>query len=224
METGLIAAVLLGALTGFRHAFEPDHVIAVSTLLHREPSLKRAARTGIAWGMGHTATLMVGVIAVSILRIPISETYLHFLELPVGILLVAIGFWALRGAWRGMARLRCHTHGGVPHLHVGNAPHPHSFDNRRAGWRGFAVGSVHGLAGSGALLLLTAAILPSVGASILYALVFGAGSMIGMAGVSCGLALPFLMSRSRPYAFNMITGLSGCAGILLGMWILSSPF
>ncbi|WP_457654620.1 hypothetical protein [Rhodocaloribacter sp.] len=224
MELALPLAFALGFLGGFKHAFEPDHMIAVSTLLHREARLSRALRTGLAWGAGHTTTLVLGVLVVGVLRLQITAEHLGFFEIPVAFMLLGLGAWALFDAVSRLAHLRRHTHDGVPHFHVGAHPHPHGFSLRRAGWPGFAVGLVHGLAGSGALLLLVAATLPSLGMSVLYALVFGLGSILGMAGVTLLLALPFRAARARPAFHHTLTGLSGALSLILGVSILYATF
>ena len=213
----LPAVFLLGFVTGFKHAFEPDHVIAVSTLLHREPQIKKAVFTGMAWGAGHTTMLMVGVGIVGLLRVELSETALGYMELPVAVMLLALGGSAIHDSIRSFRRLRRHTHDGIQHAHVGDHPHPHGF--KISGWRSYGVGLVHGLAGSGALLLLAAATLPSLGLSLVYALVFGIGSILGMIGVTAMLAYPFVASRSRPLFYNLLTGASGVLSIFLGVWI-----
>ncbi|HMB91174.1 MAG TPA: hypothetical protein VKP65_10030 [Rhodothermales bacterium] len=216
----LPAAFALGFLSGFKHAFEPDHVIAVSTLLHRELKLRRALRLGLAWGAGHTTMLMVGVLLMGLLRVPLSETTLGYFEIPVAIMLLVLGAWALYGALRGILKLRRHQHDGIPHYHVGEHEHPHGFRLKRTGWPGFAVGLVHGMAGSGALLLLVAATLPTTTMSLLYALTFGVGSILGMGAVTLGLALPLLASRSKPTLYHALTGLSGALSMILGISIL----
>lgn len=220
MDAALPAVFLLGFVTGFKHAFEPDHVIAISTLLHREPRWRKAVTTGMAWGAGHTTMLMAGVAVIGIFRLELSETMLGYMELPVAVMLLALGIWALYGSIRSFQRLREHTHDGIPHLHVGEHPHPHGFGKLRAtGWRSYSVGLVHGLAGSGALLLLAAATLPSLALSLIYALIFGVGSIFGMMGVTAMLAYPFLASRSRPTFYNLLTGASGVLSIVLAAWI-----
>jgi ABC-type nickel/cobalt efflux system permease component RcnA len=224
-DLALPMAFALGFLSGFKHAFEPDHVIAVSTLLHRDPKLSRALRTGLAWGAGHTTTLVVAVLAVGLLRVQISEAMLAYFELPVAFMLLGLGVWASWHAATRMMKLRRHTHEddageNVEHYHVGAHDHPHGFSLKRTGWQGYAVGMVHGLAGSGALLLLVAATLPSLVASVGYALVFGVGSVLGMGAVTAMLALPFLASRRRPAFFHALTGLSGVFSIVLGASIL----
>lgn len=222
MDVTLPAAFALGFLAGFKHAFEPDHVIAVSTLLHKEPSLKRALRMGSAWGAGHTTTLVIGVVVISLLRVPFTEAQLAYFEIPVAVMLLGLGGWSLVAALSRALRLRQHTHGEILHAHAGEHPHghPHGFTLNRAGWPGFAVGLVHGLAGSGALLLLVAATLPSLGLGIVYALIFGTGSILGMAAVTAGLAMPLLASRSRPALYETLTAVSGALSVALGVSIL----
>jgi ABC-type nickel/cobalt efflux system permease component RcnA len=227
MDAALLVAFALGFLGGFKHAFEPDHLVAVSTLMHEEPTIKNALRTGVAWGAGHTTTLVGAVALVAALRIQVSEVHLRYLEAPVGLMLLGLGGWTIFVVLRRMIRLRGHRHPAVtgwaadiPHYHVGEDDHPHGFSTRRAGWRGFSVGLVHGLAGSGALLLLVAATLPTLGASLVYAGLFGAGSILGMGAVTTALALPLRASRARPAVFDALTGLAGILSVALGVGIL----
>ena len=220
MDLALPAAFLLGFLGGFKHAFEPDHVVAVSTLMHRTSRLSRALRLGVAWGAGHTTMLMAAVLVLGLLRMPVSEAWLGYFEIPVAIMLVGLGAWALYGAVMRLRRLRRHQHDGIPHYHVGEQDHPHGFSIRRTGWPGFVVGLIHGLAGSGALVLLVAATLPSTLTSVLYALTFGAGSILGMGAVTLALALPLRASRSRPTLYHALTGLAGVLSMALGGSIL----
>ena len=220
MDIALPAAFLLGFVTGFKHAFEPDHVVAVSTLLHREPRMKKAVFTGMAWGAGHTTMLMAGVAAVALLRLELSESALAYMELPVALLLVGLGVWALYSSVQNYRSLHTHTHGGIRHAHVGEHPHPHGFE-MGGRWRSYSVGLVHGFAGSGALVLAAAAAIPSFGLSLAYALVFGIGSILGMMGVTAVLAYPFLASRSKPVFYNVLTAASGALSIFLGVWIFA---
>lgn len=217
MEAALSVAFAFGFLSGFAHAFEGDHVIAVSTLIHQRPKLSSALRTGLAWGAGHTTILFAGVLIVSALRLEVSAEQAAFLELPVAVMLIGLGAWTIVVSTRRIASLRRHTHDGVPHYHTGEHPHPHRFGST---WRGYSVGLVHGFAGSGALLLLVAATLPSMALGAAYALVFGLGSLIGMAIVTMALALPLLASQSRPYVFNSLTGVCGAVSIVLGIAII----
>lgn len=210
----------LGFLGGFKHAFEPDHVVAVSTLLHREPKLTPALKTGAAWGAGHTTTLFIGVLIIGLLRIQLSESMLAYFEIPVAIMLFGLGAYALYISIARITSLRRHKHDDIEHYHVGDQPHPHDFPVKRSGWQGYGVGMVHGLAGSGAMLLLVAATLPSLTIGLVYALIFGIGSILGMGAVTLVLALPFLASRDYPNFYHILTGISGVLSLFLGGVIL----
>lgn len=216
MDAVIPAAFALGFLSGFRHAFEPDHVIAVSTLLHEELKLSSALRTGLAWGAGHTTVLFAGVVVVSALGLQITPEQSALLELPVAAMLILLGIWTIATSFHRVRGLRKHTHDGIPHYHVGPHSHPHRFTSTS---RGYSVGLVHGFAGSGALLLLVAATLPSAPLSALYALIFGVGSLIGMALVTTALAVPLLAAQARPYFFNTLTGLCGALSVALGIFV-----
>lgn len=202
-DLALPLALALGLVSGFRHAFEPDHVVAVSTLVDGERRIGRSVRLGLSWGAGHTTTLVLGVLLIGLLKLPVSEHALGWFELPVGVMLVGLGVWTLRDAvWpRERAEARVHA-------------------VRREGWAGYAVGLVHGMAGSGALLLLVAAALPTLAAGIGYALLYGLGSILGMAAVTMALALPLRAARTRPALFRGMIGLAGGLSVALGGTLL----
>ncbi|MEM0961193.1 MAG: hypothetical protein AAGK21_01475 [Bacteroidota bacterium] len=199
----LALALVLGVVSGFRHAFEPDHLVAVSTLVDGDRQLSRSAKLGLSWGAGHTTTLVIGVLVIGLLRLPVSEGALGWFELPVGIMLVGLGLWSLRDAVWPRQRAEAATHAV-----------------RREGWAGYAVGLVHGMAGSGALLLLVAAALPTLAAGVGYALLYGLGSILGMAAVTLGLSLPLRAARSRPLVFRGLVGLAGMLSVALGGLLL----
>ena len=219
MESAISAVFALGFVSGFRHAFEGDHVIAVSTLLHQTPKLSAAIRTGLAWGAGHTTILLLGVLVVGELRLQLSPEEIGILELPVAAMLILLGVWTVAVSIRRVTSLRKHTHDDIPHFHVGKTDHPHRFSSS---WRGYSVGLVHGFAGSGALLLLVAATLPSTWHGAVFALTFGIGSLLGMVLVTTALAIPLLASKSRPYVFNSLTALCGVLSVVLGLVIVGN--
>ena len=170
---------LLGLLLGMRHALEPDHLAAVSTLVASERSARRGALLGLYWGLGHSAALfgVGGVLAVLHRQMPPRAA--DGFELLVAAMLVALGVRAMRAALRPHDDAHDHAHAGA-HAHA------------RRPARGFAarslvVGLVHGTAGSGALTALVVAELPSTVSRLAYVALFGAGSIAGMALLS-GLA------------------------------------
>ena len=204
-EIALPIALALGVAHGFRHAFEPDHVAAVSTLVGGEARLGRSVRLGLVWGAGHTTTLVLGVLLIGLLKLPVSDAALAWLEAPVGVMLVALGASAIRDA-------------AAPRPVVAHARHA------REGWAGYAVGLVHGMAGSGALLLLVAAALPTLAAGVGYAVLFGLGSVLGMGAVTLALSAGLRAARTRPALYRGLVGITGVLSAGLGLVLLADLF
>src|SRR5213078_2643981 len=196
----LLALAGLGVLLGFRHAFEPDHLAAVSTLATRQGRLGDACRLGLAWALGHTASL--GAVALLIIA---GGLHLPARLAPAADLLVALLLIALCGTviWRyarGRWHLHVHAHDGGPHLHLHShaqgPAHEHAHPRGDAG-RSLGFGLLHGLAGSAALLVLLVAAAPTRRAQLAYFVSFAAGTMIGMLGVSFSLAAIVRLASGR---------------------------
>src|SRR5205085_10421258 len=189
---GALAVLALGLVFGLKHATEVDHVVAVTTIVSEQRKLWRAALVGALWGTGHTASLVVVGIVVLVLRIAIPDRIGVWLEFSVAVMSILLGtntfVRALRG--RGSVHIHQHRHGGLAHAHVhfhdedtaheGATVAPHSHTIRRIGIKPLLVGAMHGLAGSAVLTLLVLAQIGSPVIGILYLLVFGCGSIIGM--------------------------------------------
>lgn len=203
--------LLFAALVGFAHAFEADHLLAVSNIVTKRDSVWLAIKDGIAWGLGHTSTIFLIGMLIIVGRVAIAEQTFHYFEAAVGAMLVALGLIRLRFLWKT---------GGVPHAHWHwsdllfwrkhsarpslPAPFRHSpfaarssahdlrFVPLRENHRlAYAVGLVHGLAGSGALVLLVMSQMPGPASALGYLLVFGLGSIGGMLLASGVFSLPF---------------------------------
>jgi hypothetical protein len=195
---GSNAAVLgLGFILGLKHATDPDHIVAVSTFVGRQRQLRRACAIGLFWGAGHTIALTIAGLLVLGLRIPISKWLAERLELAVAAMLVVLG-----------ARL-------ISSVHSRWHEHHHDFQWRRLGLRSLLVGIVHGTAGSAALTLLVLSTISSITNGLLYILIFGIGSMLGMLVISLLVSLPFHFAAAdlskviRP--MQMSTGIVSCA-------------
>jgi hypothetical protein len=187
----LITSSSLGSLLGMRHALEPDHLTAVSTLVSGERSSCKAALLGACWGLGHTlALLSVGALLIA-LRAEMPSGVSDFFEILVACMLVALGLRAMVQAGRQgtSGPVHAHHHGPLVHAHHTGAPHIHI-----GAWtlarRPLVVGAVHGLAGSGAVTALVLATLPSTAARLTYMGLFGLGSTLGMAALSGVLGWP----------------------------------
>lgn len=183
----MVSTLGFGLLLGIKHAFDADHLIAVSTILHREKQPARAALIGAFWGIGHTSTLLVVGLAVLILKLSIPVIVAERIELVVGIMLVVLGIQAMTR--KGELHEHAYTHGSQTHTH------PH-FDHRHQHTKSFLIGTVHGLAGSGALMVLVLSLINSVWEGMLYILVFGIGSTVSMSMMSLLLGIPVSRSLS----------------------------
>lgn len=184
-----VGAVALGLVVGLRHALEPDHLAALSTLVVDAGGPRRGAALGALWGLGHTAALLVvgGLLLATGAALP-PRAAAGF-ELLVALMLVGLGARAIRVAMRdgGRGEVHVHAHGGRAHRHPGPPAHVHAL-GRPLALRPLLVGLVHGLAGSGALTALAFAELPTTGARVGYIAVFGLGSSLGMALASSAAA------------------------------------
>jgi hypothetical protein len=214
----LLASSSLGSLLGMRHALEPDHLAAVSTLVVGETNGRKAALLGVCWGLGHTCTLVAAGAALVILRAEIPAYASDLFELAVALMMVGLGLRAIYLAARqGPAGpFHLHHHGHVVHVHRGAAAHIHI-----GAWtlarRPLLVGAVHGLAGSGALTALVWTTLPSDAARLTYMMLFGLGSTVGMAALSGVLGWPLArVGRCRAVARTVSLAV-GCISTALGI-------
>jgi high-affinity nickel permease len=217
----------VGFVLGLRHALDPDHVVAVSTIVSERAGLRRSSMVGTLWGLGHALSLGLvgGLIVVLKLRVPASVAI--GLESLVAAMLVGLGLVALRDALRTRVHAHPHAHGASDHVHFHahrqGVPENHGHVHALAGGlKPFAVGLVHGLAGSAALSLLALATAPSLLAGLGYVAMLGAGSVLGMLVSSVLMALPLTLLEARYAALHRRVQLaSGAASLLLGVWLLA---
>jgi hypothetical protein len=189
-----------------RHALEPDHLAAVSTLLTGERSSGKAAWLGACWGVGHTLTLMAAGAVLVVLRAEMPLVASDVLDLCVVLLLVGFGLRAI-----GQAARHVPSHG---HVHPGAPVDSHWTLARRP----LLVGAVHGLAGSGALTAIVVAALPSTAARLTYLALFGLGSIVGMATLSGLLGWPLARLGSRHVVARALSLAVGCISTVLGLF------
>ena len=190
--------ILFASVAGMGHAFEPDHLLAVANLISRRDTLAEALRDGVYWGLGHTTMLVI--LGAIILMGRFTFLTSGYFEATVGLMLIIMGISRLLEQRRPPARVR-----------------PGATPSRAA----YAVGLLHGLAGSGALVLLVMSEIRSPWVSVLYFAVFGAGSILGMFVVAGLCSVPFTqrMRISRTLKFSTVT-LSSLLCIGYGGWMI----
>ena len=217
MDATVATALAGGFVLGLQHALDPDHLVAVSPIVSDHKSLRRSSLIGTSWGLGHSASLLGVGLAIILLRVSIPDTVLPWMEAPVAVMLIVLGISATRRALRERGvqiHTHVHEHGHRPHEHVHvhlGEEHDHVHRMFKLGRRPFAVGLVHGFAGSAALTLLVLTKIPSIALGLVYMAVFGIGSIGGMLIMSAVISLPFVLTARRFEALNGVIRL--CAGV-----------
>jgi hypothetical protein len=207
---GFAASAGLGTLLGMRHALEPDHLAAVSTLMTGERTSAKAAWLGACWGLGHTLTLFITGALLVMLQTEIPAIAAQVFEFGVVLLLVGFG---VRAIYLGASRVSR----GPSHSHGRRAFSPFHL-NRWTLARPLLVGAMHGLAGSGAVMALVMTTLPSTATRLGYLTLFGVGSTMGMAALS-GLLGWTIARRVAHRAFaRMFSLAAGAVSTALGLF------
>ncbi len=210
LPLGFAASAGLGALLGMRHALEPDHLAAVSTLMTGERSSAKAAWLGASWGLGHTLTLFAAGALLTLMQTEMPAIAARTFE--VGVVLLLIGF-GVRAIYQGS------RHAPASPTHTHRKPGT-SASFRVDGWtaaRPFLVGAVHGLAGSGALTAIVATTLPSTMTRLGYLFLFGVGSTAGMAVLSGLLGWPLARLGANLWFTRIVSLVVGCVSTALGL-------
>lgn len=214
-----LTVCLLGFANGVRHALEPDHLAAVSTLVADQRSARASVRYAAAWGAGHAAMLLLVGGALAVMETELPAAAADALELVVATVLVGLGVRGLVHAVRA-GRERgtsfAHAHGGVAHTHAGPLDHLHL---RR--WTlarlPFVVGLVHGLAGSGAMAALVASRVSSPVFGVSFIAIYAFGAAAGMSALAGVLGWPLARLVRSHRAFTFVVGASAVASLVVGI-------
>ena len=240
-----LSIVAVGFFLGMRHATDPDHVIAVTTIVSRQRNLLKAAMTGIFWGIGHTLTIFVVGTIIILFDVVIPARIGLSMELSVGLMLIVLGVMNIASFMRSARAItpqdseivhrHPHSHGDYVHSHAhGHSPdaHPHSHPQTPLTWldrlfgriglyqqlRPLVVGIVHGLAGSAAVALLILTTIRNPHWAIAYLLVFGAGTVGGMMLITMSIASAFNFFGKKQERFSQRLGLaSGLVSLAFGV-------
>ena len=242
----LLSIIVMGLLLGMRHATDPDHIIAVSTIVSREGNIKRASMIGVTWGIGHTLTIVAVGFVMILFRIALPPRVGLAMELAVGLMLIFLGLNNLRGFFNWAAKrfqvgvpdqgdhVPYHRHSDYVHAHIHGDQttheHHHSVLATMDRWyhrsgmyqllRPLVIGIVHGLAGSAAIALLVLTTIRSVPWAVAYLVVFGIGTVMGMMLITLtmGSTLAYAGTRIAPVGRHFAS-VAGLISVVLGLFI-----
>jgi ABC-type nickel/cobalt efflux system permease component RcnA len=245
---GFLSILAVGFFLGMRHATDPDHVIAVTTIVSNQRNSMRAALIGAFWGIGHTLTIFVVGAGIILFNLVIPVRVGLSMELSVAVMLIILGLWNVAGFLRSVpsasepdhsaekvVHSHPHSHGDLIHNHAHahqHEGHPHSdvpldWMDRVFGkvslyqyLRPLVVGIVHGLAGSAAVALLVLTTIRNVHWAVAYLLVFGVGTIAGMMLITMSIASAFTMMASGRQKFSRRLALaSGLLSLGFGLFV-----
>ena len=226
----MLTWITFGFLLGLQHALEADHIAAVASIAADKTGLRRIMRHGAIWGIGHALTLGAFGGAVYGLKLVLSDRLASGLEFAVGVMLVLLGGRALYKVLHERIHFHVHRHGTQAHFHAHShagdiADHrlnAHAHAHPKGSWvRSLSVGVMHGLAGSAALVALAASTASSVSLGLVFMVLFGLGSVLGMAVFSAVIAVPLtLTSKTLTWANRGLQALAGLIAVGFGLRIM----
>ena len=235
VESGALAALALGFLLGLKHATDADHVVAVSTIAGEYRNVWRGVWVGGSWGLGHTTPLLLLGVVILTFRGLLDgyESVAPVFEFGVGVMMVLLGvqvFWNLK---RGRLHVHEHSHDEVRHMHIHATHDPaagpevesrHGFFHLGKPFfriKSYAIGFMHGLAGSAAVMLLLLPTLPSFWVGLGYLVLFGVGTMLSMAAITVLLGVPFALAGSFGSVRRVVSSVAGAASVVVGAALMS---
>ena len=247
---GLLSIIALGFFLGMRHATDPDHVIAVSTIVSQHRNVRWAALIGAFWGVGHTLTVFAVGACIILFDLVIPPRLGLSMELSVALMLIILGIMNVvsfvrfarerkveHTAGAAVVHSHVHAHGDYVHSHAhGHEPeqHPHAADLTPLAWldralgklrayrpiRPFLIGVVHGLAGSAAVALLVLTTIRNSYWAVAYLLVFGVGTIVGMMLITMSIASTFWLVGGAPRWSYRLRIASGLLSLGFGLLLV----
>ena len=222
-----ILIIIAGLMIGLVHAFEPDHLSAVSTQLLKNKNNSGSSKKlgfknltiissfrGARWVMGHTSSIILIGLLIAGLSLNIPDDFFVSAEIVVGFMLIILGIFTFTN--KSIFKQK-HVH---PHKHSNGMSHTHSHthnEDHKHGHKAYLIGCIHGIAGSGSLVALTAATMNGFDMMMYFLILFGIGSIIGMTVASGVIGLPFIflskISSVTKYLRYVIASITFIIGI-----------
>jgi high-affinity nickel-transport protein len=213
----------LGLVLGMRHSTDADHVVAISTIVSRQRGLRGAALIGSLWGLGHTVTIFIVGCLIILGGIVIPPRIGLSMEFCVALMLILLGVLNLTGVMaRIVARLTpTRPQDPVHHLPPGRVQSTVSQHGFYHLLRPLVVGLVHGLAGSAAIALLVLSTIHSPFWAVLYLIIFGVGTMLGMMCMTAAMSVPMTYAGDRlPVVSRYLGVASGLVSVCFGSFLV----
>jgi ABC-type nickel/cobalt efflux system permease component RcnA len=216
----VVAGVAL--LLGLRHATDPDHLAAVTTLIAgtKERGVRSAVELGASWGVGHATSLFALGLPIVLFKAYLPDTVQEGFETAVGLLIVGLAAWLLVRWRRGLFHLHVHDHDGNVHAHGhthGDGSHPHRTRRARSPLQAFGIGLVHGIGGSAGVGVLLLATIHDHAIAVVALGIFAFFTAVSMTLLSAG----FGATLSRPTVqrgLHRVAPALGVASLVFGVW------
>lgn len=226
----LTAILFIGFLLGMRHATDPDHVVAITTIVSRQPGVARAGLIGALWGIGHTCTIFVVGAMIILFRVTIPPRVGLSMELAVAAMLILLGILNLTGTLRQLQERFLPNSLASSSEENGSREKDETEIQASVGMframgaynvlRPLIIGIVHGLAGSAAVALLVMATIHDSWWAIAYLLLFGIGTVAGMVLITTVIAMPFTLTGKRFSSLNRGMGIaSAVISVAFGLFL-----
>jgi ABC-type nickel/cobalt efflux system permease component RcnA len=213
--TTLVLVIAVAVLLGLRHATDPDHLAAVTTLIaSTERRARDAARLGLAWGAGHALTLFALGVPIVVYRAYLPDTVQRGAETAIGFLISGLAVWLLVRWRRGAFHAHAHAHPDRSHAHLhSHADEPHEHTASRTPLGAFAVGLLHGIGGSAGVGIILVSTIDGTALAIGALGILAAFTAVSMTLLTTGFGLT--LAR---HSIGRLAPALGTASLAFGLW------
>jgi ABC-type nickel/cobalt efflux system permease component RcnA len=216
----LAVALIIAFVLGLRHASDPDHLVAVTSLVAADGGdVRGAARLGACWGGGHALTLLAIGFPLIAFKTALPSWLERGAEVGVGVVILLLAVRVLLKWKRGDYRVGGHRHDHGHHRHLSRADEPdHPHHGLRTPRQAFGIGLLHGLAGTGAVVLLLIAALPGRWEAAAALSVFAPMTMVSMTLFTSAFAWILTRPLVDPLFRRVLIPAIGLFGVVFGLW------